>query len=183
MSIGIDIDVNSRKVLEARKNVEFLNKALNETEKADITPGGSGEKIDPKAMKGALDSAGKYRKEMEGAASAVNKIVKDYDKLIKMPKPLSSIDAERINRPSIAPASAYNDYQNAIRESIERSFGKRPAHVPFGEQFRRDNPGWRPPGSGGGEDEGRIDKSGSSMATIKKVLGWGLAAEIGRAHV
>lgn len=175
MGIGIDIDVKSEKVAKAQKLIDQMSKSLDEAGgKAEIKIGP--ETVDITAVNAVSKGASAYRKEMEGAANALNKMVKDYDKLIKMPKSVIGTGAAQVIRPSLAPSGTYAAQNSALQNSIENMFGKKPKHVPFGEQFRRDNPNWRPPGGGGAPD----DHSGNHVmfgpGTFKKALGWGLAA-------
>lgn len=53
-------------------------------------------------------------------------------------------------------------------------FGKKTGHIPFGEQFRRDNPDWRPPQHNTPESQNQM--GGMGGINFKRALKWGLAA-------
>lgn len=91
-----------------------------------------------------------------------------------MPKSIIGMAADRIIRPSTG-AGIYGVQNAALQKSIEQMFGKKTPRTPFGEQFRRDHPNWRPPG-GGDEPSVVGGKVMFDPGTFKKALGWGVAA-------
>lgn len=127
--IGIGIKVGYTEVTAGKKALDGLKQSLEEVKDSSDFSFGS----DGNAMDGANKSARKFRGELEGASSATAKMVKDYEKLIKIS---TSTAAKNINdgagRVSVGHGTA-SDYDNALRRAAERSTGTK--RKTYGEQY------------------------------------------------
>lgn len=190
MGIGIDIRVNRQQVTDAKREVELLADKASKLNDKEFTivggvnsggPSGTDATVNAGAMDRTAKSAIAYRKEMEGTRRVVSDIAKDYDKLIKTMTSfrgaaataapgvgtVSSAESARMHKESQRAADAFwkEASEPRKRETAADRYFKQ--HGNYGRTVIS-----RPDSDG--PDGG---SSASTMGnTIKKAVGWGLAA-------
>jgi len=190
MGIGIDIRVNRQQVTDAKREVELLADKASKLNDKEFTivggvnsggPPGTDATVNAGAMDRTAKSAIAYRKEMEGTRRVVSDIAKDYDKLIKTMTSfrgaaataapgvgtVSSAESARMHKESQRAADAFWKDANEPRKretAADRYFKE---HGNYGRTVtsRVDEEA-----SGGGSQASTMGN------TIKKAVGWGLAA-------
>ncbi|KAA0888770.1 transglycosylase SLT domain-containing protein [Oryzomonas rubra] len=173
MGLSIDLKVNgTEKVLEATKAVggfkTEMEKAESHTDIKMNVPG-LGDSKNLNGMRSANELAKSYRKEMDASRRAVAEMAKDYDKLIKLPKPYNRSDIEGLHKTS--PKAQYYARAAEINKSDNTPAQKRQTAA---EQYyaKHGDYGQVAPGR---RENGTDDPNGGSSA-FKKALGWSLAA-------